>query len=102
MNFPQEYENKNDEKDDDAKVYTIGNDGNESYSEDEIMLEDEDADRAVIDRESANRKTTTRSGIVLIPPEILKDYETGDAILDRYKQAVTLTPSKEKFYLQMK
>ena len=39
---------------------------------------------------------------MLIPPERLKDYETGGAIVDSYEQAVTLTPAEEKFYSQMK
>ena len=38
----------------------------------------------------------------MIPPETLKDYGTGGTILGNYKQAVTLTPTKEKFYSQMK
>ena len=51
------------------------------------MLEDEDADHAVIDIEIINWKTTTRTGRLLIPPAILKDYETGGASLDIYEQA---------------
>ena len=102
MIFPQEDGNKNYEQDYYAKVDITDTDGNKSGSQEEIMLEDEYADHAVIDIEIINWTTTTRTGRLLIPPEILKDYETGDAILDRYKQAVTLTPSEEKFYLQMK
>ena len=50
--------------------------GNESDNEDKIILEDENAYHAVIDRESVQRTTTTRPRRVVITPLILKDYET--------------------------
>ena len=46
------------------------------------MSEDEDADHAAIDREIFNRTTTTGSGRLVIPPAILKYYETGYASMD--------------------
>ena len=100
--FPKEDDNNNDEQYDDDKLGITDTGGNESASEENIMSEDEDADHAVIDRESVNWIKTTRSGRVMKPPSRLKVYESGGASLYSYKQAVTLTPSEEKFYLQIK
>ena len=83
MYFPQEDDNSNEDQDNDAKIDIVDTYGNESDSEDEIMLEDEYFDPAIIDRESSNCTKTTISGRVLIPPEILEDYETENARLDR-------------------
>ena len=62
------------------------------------MSEYEYADHAVIGRESVNLTTTTRSGIVVIPPTILKGYEKDGSSVNSYDQAVTLTTAEEKFY----
>ena len=82
-------DNNNDEQDDDAKVDITDTDGNESDSEDEIMSENGDSDHAIIDRDIVNCTTKTRSGRVVIPQEILKDYETGGSVLESYNQAIT-------------
>ena len=100
--WTQEDYNKNDEQDDGDKVEITDNDVNESDSEEKIMSEYVGTDHAVIDRESANQKTTPRSGRVAIPPARPKYYKTGVTSLDRYGKAVTLTTTVDKFYSQIK
>ena len=82
--LPQKDNSNNEEQDDHAKVYIIDTDGNESDSEDKIMSEDKYADHSVIARDYVTETKTIRSGMAVIPPEIMKDYEIGGARLDSY------------------
>ena len=84
LHLPQKDNSNNEEQDDHAKVYIIDTDGNASDSEDKIMSEDKYDDHAVIAREYVTETTTRKSGMAVIPPEIMKDYEIGGARLDSY------------------
>ena len=70
--FPKGDDNNNYEQNYGSKVDIRDTYGNQSDNEDKIMSEDEDADHDIIDRESVNCTTTSRSVRVVIPPASLK------------------------------